>query len=279
MPTIHERRLKLRDLMKQPGAVIAPSGFDALSACLIESSGFASIHAAGSSISRFHGYQDMGLLGMSEMASVQEQMAEVTTIPIIGDAETGFGGPLHTARTVRAFERAGLAAIHIEDDMTPKNPGIGGNPHSVIPILEMVEKLKSALEARTDPDFVIIARTNARACESFNQVTDRISAYAESGVDAIWPGVRIKEEMERLSQFVKLPMVGVPPRPEVSIGSYGKYGFKIACIAGILGQAATFGMAELLEVLKKTGSDEEFWDQHPTAKRWKQWYNNLGKTE
>jgi len=279
MPTIHERRLKLREIMKQPGAVVAPSGFDALSASLIETIGFAAIHAAGSSISRFHGYQDMGLLGMTEMVTVQEQMVEATTVPIVGDAETAFGGPLHTARTVGAFERAGLAAIHIEDDLTPKSPGGGGGQHSVIPVPEMVEKLKSALDARTDAEFVIIARTNSRSCESIDQVIERISAYAQAGVDAIWPGVRIKEELQQVARFVQLPMVGVLPRPEISVKAYGEYGFKVACIPAILGQASTLAMGELLENFKNTESDEEYWKQHPTAQRWKQWYTNFGKAK
>ena len=263
--------------MKRPELIVAPSSYDPLTARLIEATGFETIHISGSAISRAHAHSDLGLLGLTEMVAIQEEIVEATSLPVVGDCESGFGGPLHAARAVGALERAGLAAIHIEDECFPKSPI--SNAHAVISIPEMIVKLKACLDKRTDSDFIIVARSNARSCESFDQVMERVSKYAETGVDAIFPGVRAKEEMEQLKRFVRLPMVGVPPRAYVSLEDYGRYGFKIGVIPGILGQAATCAMAELLEIFKKEGSDDAYWKQRPEAQRWRQWFNELGKEE
>ncbi len=277
MATAHEKRLRLRELMAKPELIVAPSSFNPLSACLIESVGFPVVHVSGSAVNRFHAYSDLGLLGLAEMVALHERIAEATHVPIVGDAEAGFGGPLHVARSVRAYERSGVAAIHIEDEIVPKDPD--PKAHSVIAISQMVEKLKAALDARTDPSFVIIARSNARASEPLDQVIERAAAYAETGVDALWPGVSAKEELKDLRRFFSIPLVGVPRRAQVSLSEYGQYGFKIACIPGIVGQAATYGMAELLEVFHRTGSDEEFWKRHPEAERWREWFSSLGRDQ
>lgn len=279
MASIIERRLRLRELLAASQMTVAPSCFNPLSARLIETVGFNAIHVSGSSLSRFHAYSDIGLLDMSEMIQSHQRIVEATEVPVIGDAETGFGGPVHTVRTIRAYERAGLAGIHIEDELTPKISGGGPGSHSAIPLKEMVEKLKAALDARGDQAFVIIARTNARDCESFAQVMERVGAYSETGVDAVWPGVRLPEELEKVSAFTKLPLVGVPPRPAVSLETYEKCGFKVACIPSILGQAAVYAMWELLVAFKNTGSDEEYWRQRPEAGNWRRWFTETGKQE
>ena len=276
MPTAKERRSSLRQLMKRPALIVAPSSFNAWSACLIEAIGFEAIHVSGSSISRAHAYSDLGLLGMSEMVTIHERIVEATTLPIVGDAEAAFGGPIQTARTVRAYERAGVTAIHMEDEQFPKNAGAD---HSVLPVADMVAKLKAAMDSRIDGDFIIIARSNARGCESLTQVIDRVSAYAETGVDAIWPGVRREDELKQLAPTIKQPMVGVFPRQEVSKETYASYGFRIGCIPSVLGQAATVAMAELLQSLKQTGSEEDYWKTRPDTQQWKQWFGNLGKKE
>jgi len=279
MSNIVERRLKLKEILRDAKMTVAPSCFNPLSARLIESVGFNAVHVSGSSLSRFAGYSDIGLLDLSEMVKIHERIVEAVNIPAIGDAETGFGGPVHTVRTVRAYERAGVAGIHIEDELTPKKSGGGPGSHFAIPLTEMVEKLKAAVDARTDQSFVIVARSNARDCESFAQVTERVAAYSETGADAIWPGVRLREELEKISEFTTLPLVGVPPRPAVSLEAYERCGFKVACIPSILGQAATYAMWDLLEIFKKTGSDETFWQKHPNADRWRRWFNEMGKEE
>ncbi len=275
MPSAKERRLKLRELIRPAGLVVAPSAFNALSARLVEDAGFNAIHVSGSAINRFHAYADLGLLGITEMVAIHERIVEATSVPVIGDAESGFGAAVHTVRTVQAYERAGLAAIHIEDDPFPKE--LGG--HKALPCTKMIDKLKAALDSRTDNDFMIVARSNARDSESFTQVMDRVCAYAETGADAIWPGVRLPEELAELKDFVRLPMVGVPPRQQMSLDTYAGYGFKIGCVPGILGQAATAAMAGLLEIFKRTGSEEGYWRDQPDSSRWRRWFSDLGKRE
>src|SRR5205085_4343125 len=133
-------------------------------------------------VARSWGCADIGLLTATEMVGVHERIADAVDLPVVGDAETGYGNAVNVARTVRAYERAGVAAIHLEDDYTPKRPG--GNPdvaHGAIPVAEMVGKLRAALDARTDPDFLIIARSNARDAESSEQLIERLLAYEEPG--------------------------------------------------------------------------------------------------
>jgi 2-methylisocitrate lyase-like PEP mutase family enzyme len=277
MPSIKERRLKLRELIKPVNLVVAPSAFNALSARLIEETGFSAIHVSGSAINRFHAYADLGMLSITEMVFIHERIVEATSIPVIGDGESGFGGAIHTVRTVQAYERAGLAAMHIEDDPFPKEAN--RVQHDVIPTSEMVGKLKAALDSRTDDKFIIIARSNARESESFTQVMDRVCAYAETGADAIWPGIRIPDELAQLKNFVNLPLVGVPPRQEMTLETYKAYGFKIGCIPGILGQAATTAMAKMLETFKRTGADKEYWREEPASAHWRRWFSELGREE
>ena len=277
MATANERRRALRALIQVPGIVVAPSAHDGLTAMLIEQAGFSAVHVSGSGVARSFGYADVGLVTATEMVAVHERIVEATTIPVVGDAETGYGSAVNVVRSVRAYERSGVSAIHLEDDYTPKQPG--GNPdipHGAIPVAEMVGKLRAALDARTDPDFLIIARSNARDAESFETLLERLHAYEAAGVDAIWPGVRAPEELEKLRGPLHLPFVGVPPRPRVNAYQYADYGFKIACLPGTLGQAATAAMQTVLQAMKTSGDGEEYFAAIPTGGAAKRWYGRIG---
>ena len=277
MATASERRRALRAMIAGPGIVVAPSTYDPLSAMLVAEAGFPAVHVSGSGVARSFGCADVGLLTATEMVAVHERIADAVDLPVVGDAETGFGNALNTARSVRAYERAGVAAIHLEDDYTPKQPG--GNPdvpHGAIPVAEMVGKLKAALDARSDPDFLIIARSNARDVEPFDMLMERLLAYQEAGANAIWPGVRAQEELERLPGPLRRPLVGVPPRPRVSAYQYEQYGFKIACLPGTLGMAATAAMRAALQAIKASGIGDECFEQLPDAAAARRWYGAIG---
>ncbi|HEY7067875.1 MAG TPA: isocitrate lyase/PEP mutase family protein [Chloroflexota bacterium] len=277
MATASERRRALRAAMQAPGIVVAPSCYDPLSAMLIAEAGFGAVHVSGSGVARSWGLADVGLTTATEMIAVHERIVGAIDIPVVGDAETGYGNALNVQRTVRAYERAGVSAIHLEDDYTPKRPG--GNPdipHGAIPVAEMVGKLKAALDARTDPDFLIIARSNARDAESFEQLMERLAAYEEAGADLIWPGVRALEELQQLPGRLHKPGVGVPPRPRVSAYQYADYGFKIACLPGTLGQAATAAMRAALQAIKQSGNGDEVFDRLPDGAAAKRWYQDIG---
>ena len=277
MPTTAERRRTLRTAVGAPGIVVAPSAHDALSAMLIEEAGFPAVHVSGSGIARSFGLADIGLVTATEMVAIHERIVEAVGIPVVGDAETGYGNAMNVTRTVRAYERAGVAAIHLEDDYTPKRPGGHPDiPHGAVPVSEMVGKLRAALDARTDPDFLIIARSNARDAESFEQLMERLQAYEEAGADAIWPGVRAVEELQRLPGRLRKPLVGVPPRPTVTAYAYAEYGFKIACLPATLGQAATAAMRAALQSLKTSGDGEEYFAAVPDAAATRRWYGRIG---
>jgi 2-methylisocitrate lyase-like PEP mutase family enzyme len=277
MATASEHRRALRERVQGPGIVVAPSAYDVMSALLVAEAGFPAVHVSGSAVARSFGCADVGLLTASEMVAVHERIADALDVPVVGDAETGYGNALNVARTVRAYERAGVAAIHLEDDYTPKQPG--GNPdipHGAIPTAEMVGKLKAALDARTDPNFLIIARSNARDVEPFDVLLERLLAYQEAGADCIWPGVRALEELERLPGPLQRPLVGVPPRPRVTAYDYEKYGFKIACLPGTLGQAAAAAMRAALAAIKSSGNGEEYFADVPNAAEARRWYGAIG---
>jgi 2-methylisocitrate lyase-like PEP mutase family enzyme len=280
MATAHDRRRALRALLQAPGIIVAPSAHDALTAMLIEEAGFPAVHVSGSAIARSFGFADVGLTTLTEMVAVHERIVDAVSVPVVGDAETGFGNALNVTRTVRAYERAGVSAIHLEDDYTPKRPGgMPGVPHGAIPVAEMVGKLRAALDARTDPDFIIIARSNARDTEPFDVLLERLLAYQEAGVDAIWPGVRALEELQRLPGPLRVPLVGVPPRPRVNAYQFAQYGFKLACLPGTLGQAATAAIRAALRAIKESGDGEEYFATVPDAAEARRWYSAIGMAE
>jgi 2-methylisocitrate lyase-like PEP mutase family enzyme len=280
MATATDRRRALRAMMQAPGIVVAPSAFDPLSALLIEEAGFDAVHVSGSGFARSFGFADVGLTTMTEMVAIHERIVEAVQVAVVGDMETGFGNALSATRAIRAYERAGVSAIHIEDDYFPKRPGGHPDiPHGAIPVSEMVGKLQAVLDARTDPDFLVIARSNARDVESFDQLMERLLAYQEAGVDAIWPGVRSQEDLDRLPGPLRVPLVGVPPRPRVSAFQFADYGFKIACLPSTLGQAAAAAMRAVLRAMKESGNGEEYLPNLPDAATARSWYSAIGMAE
>ncbi|MEK7807076.1 MAG: isocitrate lyase/PEP mutase family protein, partial [Chloroflexota bacterium] len=151
---------RLRQLLKAPGIVVAPGAYDCLTARIIQQAGFPAVYmtGAGTSIARL-GYPDLALATMTEMVANAAAIAASVEVPLIADADTGYGGVLNVQRTVRQYERAGVAALHIEDQEFPKRCGHLDNKR-VIPVQDMVRKVRAAVDARTDPDFVIIVRTD-----------------------------------------------------------------------------------------------------------------------
>ena len=157
-------RQMLRQLLKRDKLLVAPGCFDGLSARLVEEAGFEAAYLSGGAVARSMGIPDIGLVTLSESIDRAAQVVATVKIPIIADADTGYGNVVNLVRTVREFERAGVAAIHIEDQITPKRCG-HLDDKEVIPLAEMEKKLQAALATRTDPDFCIIARTDARGVD------------------------------------------------------------------------------------------------------------------
>src|SRR4051812_36708426 len=164
---------KLRELLARPGAIVAPGVADALNARLVAKNGFDAVYMTGAGTTAVRlGMPDVGLLTMSEMVDNAGRIAEASGLPLIADADNGYGGVLNVRRTVKAYERAGVAGVHIEDQDIPKRCGhLMGKV--LVPVEEMVAKIRAAADARTDKDFVLIARTDAVAVEGFDAALDR----------------------------------------------------------------------------------------------------------
>ncbi|HER20097.1 MAG TPA: hypothetical protein ENO14_03525, partial [Chromatiales bacterium] len=175
----------LKEALRTHRPVVAPGVFDGLSAHLARRAGFPVIYASGGAIARSLGLPDLGLAGMSEMAERLRQIVEAADRPVLADGDTGHGTALHVRRTVRTFERAGIAGLHLEDQGFPKRCGhIAGK--TLIPVSEMVGKIAAATAARRDPDFVIAARTDAIAVDGFDAAIDRAAKYRDAGADILF---------------------------------------------------------------------------------------------
>jgi 2-methylisocitrate lyase-like PEP mutase family enzyme len=175
-------RGEMRRLIRRAGYTMVPGAYDPLTARLVEAAGFAAVYLTGGGYSRANGYPDLGLLTLSENVHFIAMTVEAVAIPVIADADTGYGNALNVIRTVREYEKTGVAAFHLEDQVSPKKCG-HYEGKEVISTSEMIGKIKAAVDARRDPDLVIIARTDARAVEGLDAAIDRVNAYLEAGAD------------------------------------------------------------------------------------------------
>ncbi|MGH8071324.1 MAG: isocitrate lyase/PEP mutase family protein [Candidatus Entotheonellia bacterium] len=253
---------KLRQLLREPGIIVAPGAYDCLTAKLIEREGFPAVYmtGAGTALTRL-GKPDLGFATLSEMVSNAAAMAATVSIPLIADADTGYGGSLNVYRTVREYERAGVAALHIEDQVFPKRCGhLDGK--QVVASEEMVIKLRAAVEARTDEDFVVIARTDALAVTGIDDTLRRCQAYVEAGADVLFvEAVRSQEEIERLVREVTVPLlynfVEHGKSPLLPIMELQRLGFKIVIFPGSIMLAVLPLVREILGEIKRHGTTEE----------------------
>ena len=254
-------RQTLRQLLKRDKLLVAPGCFDGLSARLVEEAGFAAAYLSGGAVARSMGIPDIGLVTLSETIDRAAQVVAAVKIPVIADADTGYGNAVNLVRTVREFERTGVAAIHIEDQITPKRCGhLDGK--EVIPLAEMEKKLQAALATRTDADFCIIARTDARGVHGFDDAISRGRAFARLGVDAIF--VEAPQSEEELAQIPRL-IPGVPilvnvfkggKTPMLPMGRLEKMGYRIAIYPSETQRAAIHAMRRALDTLKREGTTE-----------------------
>src|SRR5262249_33517592 len=196
---------RLRQLLAQPELLVAPGAYDGLTARLVEQAGFPAVYMTGAGTSLARGFPDFGLLGMSEMVENAGVLARTVAIPVIADADTGYGNELNVTRAVREFEGRGVAAIHIEDQASPKRCGhLDGK--EIIAAPEWLAKIRAAVAARRDPDFVVIARTDARAVAGFDEAVARANAAFAAGADlAFVEAVQTPEELALVPKRVRGP--------------------------------------------------------------------------
>ena len=251
---------RLRQMLAEPGIIVAPGAYDGFSARLIEAAGFKAVYMTGAGTAASHlGQPDLGLATLTEMANHAGHLASCISLPLIADADTGYGNALNVVRTVREYEKAGVAGCHIEDQVAPKKCGhIAGK--QVVEAKEFADKIRAAVEYRTDPDFVVIARTDARAVTGLDDAIARANLYREAGADLIFfEAPQSVEEIQRVAREVKAPllanMVQGGRTPAMTVAQLEDLGFKMVIFPGVCMRAAVPAIETALESLKRTGTD------------------------
>jgi 2-methylisocitrate lyase-like PEP mutase family enzyme len=249
---------KLRTLLTSGRIAVAPGAFDGLSARLVEQAGFQAIYASGGAIARSAGVPDLGLLSMSTIVDRLASMVDVVDVPLIADADTGYGNALNAQAAARAFERAGVAAFHLEDQAFPKKCG-HYDDKALVPAAEMVQKLKAVRDALHDPDFVLIARTDAIAVEGFTAAIERASAYLEAGADMIFVEAptsesEIAEIAKRLPGWKLINMFEGGKTPLVPVARLEALGYHLVIIPSDTQRAAIKAMQRVLATIARDGS-------------------------
>lgn len=254
-------RQTFKELLRREQLLVAPGCFDGLSARLVEEAGFEAAYLSGGAVARSMGIPDIGLVTMSEVIERAAQVVSAIKIPVIADADTGYGNATNLVRTVREFERVGVAAIHIEDQITPKRCGhLDGK--EVISLAEMERKLEAAIASRSDPHFGIIARTDARGVHGFDDAIGRASAFAKLGVDAIFveapqSETELAEIPRRLPDIPLLVNVFKGGKtPMLPVERLERMGYRIAIYPSETQRAGIHAMRQVLALLKREGTTE-----------------------
>jgi len=253
---------QLRENLNRTAMVIAPFVYDALQAKIAERVGFEAVYMTGFGTAAARGFPDLGLLTMSEMVENVRTIARSVQIPVICDADTGYGNPVNVWRTVNEYERAGAAALHIEDQVWPKRCGFLAGKQ-VIPQDEMVPKVRAACDARHNPDTVIIARTDALAVNGWDDVVRRADAYREAGADLIFvDGIRTLDDLRNYAERLKnLPLLYNGQL--LPVAELARHGFRLTIYSGTLlhyYQSARNALSELKETgaVKPVAHDNAF---------------------
>lgn len=248
------KALQLRNLLRQDAMTIAPGAYDCISATLIARAGFPAVYMTGAGTAASHGYPDYGLLTMSEMVENAGRIAGAVDIPVVADADTGYGNELNVVRTVREYERRGVAAIHVEDQVFPKRCG-HLDDKEVIPFDDYIAKIRAAADARRSFDFLIIARTDARAVVGFEEAIKRANAALAAGAEmAFVEAPQTIDEVKAVPKLVGGPcLLNVVRRgktPPIELNAAEAMGYKLAILPILLFQGVIGCCEELLTELK-----------------------------
>jgi 2-methylisocitrate lyase-like PEP mutase family enzyme len=279
-----KKTAKLRELLRGDELIVHPGVYDCITARIAETVGFAMVKLLGNvTCGSLLGLPDLGLIGLSEMANHARNVAACIDIPLMVDADTGYsGGPLGVMRTVKEFERAGVAGIGIEDQVTPKRCALieGGTP--VVPLKEQLKKLEAAVDAREDPDFVISARTDAESVHGLDEALRRIRAYEKAGADIVavalsWvrrPGMRERtlDAFKRIRDAVEGPincmfMDEAIQAGNVTLEEVKRLGFKMGG-SNAVRYTVVKAVAELLTILKRDGTSKAYADRLASLKEY-----------
>jgi 2,3-dimethylmalate lyase len=257
---------RLRELLNRPEIIMAPGAHDALVAKIIAKTGFDAVYMTGAGVSYTTlGKPDIGLVTMSEMVQKAAYIVEAAELPVIADGDTGFGNALNVIRTVKEYERAGVACIQMEDQVLPKRCGhMAGK--TLVSADEMVGKIKAACDARMDSDFLIMARTDARAVEGLDKAIERAHLYREAGADLLFiEAPQSVEEMKKICrEFKDVPllanMVEGGKTPIYPAAELQLFGYKLAIYPGAACRVIAKAVSGLMQTIKNTGSSNEYLD-------------------
>lgn len=255
------QRNKFKTLLGNPGIIAAPGAYDCLTAKIIEKTGFPAVYmtGAGTSVAKY-GYPDLALTTATEMVSSARDICSTVDIPVIADADTGYGGVLNVQRTIRDYERSGVAAVHLEDQEFPKRCGhLDGK--QVIDVSDMVSKIKAAVDARNDPDFTLIVRTDALAVTSWDDTIDRCWQYIDAGADVLFvEALRSRNEAEAITKLFPVPLlynlVETGKSPLYNISELEDIGFKIVIYPVSALLTVCNVVSNVMSELKQFGSTE-----------------------
>jgi 2-methylisocitrate lyase-like PEP mutase family enzyme len=246
----------LRALLRGEAMVIAPGAYDGLTAKLVAQAGFPAVYMTGAGTAVSHGYPDFGLLTMSEMVENAARIVRSVDVPVIADADTGYGNELNVFRTVQEYERRGVAAIHIEDQVSPKKCG-HLDDKEIVSRDDYIAKIRAAVAARQNGDFMIIARTDARAVAGLDEALARANASLAAGADMVF--VEAPQTMDELAAVPKrvagpclLNVVRGGKTPEIDLRQAQQMGYRLAIVPGLLLKAVIGACDEMLAELKAT---------------------------
>ena len=268
MNTVHPGR-RLRDAMTR-GVVHAPGAFNALVARAVREAGFEAVYVSGGATANVAGFPDIGLLTMTEVCRTIREIADASDLPVIADADTGYGEVEACARTVVAYERAGAAALHVEDQVFPKRCGhLDGK--DLIPCDDMTAKVRTMAESRLSKDFVIIARTDARHVTGFEDAVKRANAYRAAGADAIFPeGLQSEQEFADFAKACPGPLLAnmteFGKTPDITVQRFQELGYRIVIHPLTMMRVAMGSVARGLAQLRKDGSARELLGSMQTRK-------------
>ncbi|MEV5596684.1 methylisocitrate lyase [Streptomyces sp. NPDC052496] len=269
--TAAQRRRDLRGKLASGRLLRVPGAISPLTAKLIEETGFDACYLSGAVLAADLGLPDIGLTTSTELAARAQQFTRVTGLPFLIDADTGFGEPMNAARTVQLMEDAGLAGLHLEDQVNPKRCGhLDGK--AVVPREEMVRRLRAAADARRDPDFLLMARTDARAVEGLDAAVDRARAYVDAGADAVFPeALRDEAEFAAFRAAVDVPLLAnmteFGKSPLLGAATLERLGYNIALYPVTLLRLAMGAVEDGLRTLAADGTQEALLPRMQTRSR------------
>ncbi|MFH0515621.1 methylisocitrate lyase [Streptomyces sp. M41] len=269
--TSADRRRAFREQLASGRLLRVPGAINPLSARLIQDTGFDAVYLSGAVLAADLGLPDIGLTTSTEIAARAQQTTRVTDLPVLIDADTGFGEPMNAARTVQLLEDAGLAGLHLEDQVNPKRCGhLDGK--TITPSEEMVRRIKGAVDARRDPDFLLMARTDARSVEGLDAAIERAKAYVDAGADAIFPeALADVSEYEAFRKAVDVPLLAnlteFGKTPLLDVRTLENLGYNIALYPVTLLRIAMGAVEDGLRTIAAEGTQESLLPRMQTRSR------------